>query len=421
MLGSSKITTIGAILNKHQGIGPGFDQVRAVLALSIFLWHSVGMAYGPDFMRALPIVPFRSLAATMLPMFFALSGFLVTASAIRTNSLSVFLTSRGLRILPALCVEILLSALILGPLLTTVPIATYFSSPEFLEYFGSVIGRVRAILPGLFLTNYIPRVVNGALWTLGAEALCYVAIALLMLLLILQKRGLVLKVAFAYLALCVTVDIVHSSPIIIVLPTKSLIFSFIVGSLIYLYRDRVAYHPLIVFVVFVASTALAAFSQFDSQLRAAVYPAVIGLTYVVVALGLTTLPKLPVLSRGDYSYGIYLYHWPILQSVASFFPGQKVWWLIFLFSFPTTLLFAAASWHLIEKPALALRKHLTTRASNEQIAKGNIWTVRRVALASLLVLYGVFVAYSDDVFPIRAFVLHYWQGKEYIDPFAQIF
>lgn len=419
MVGSPKTPTIGALLDKYQGIGPGFDQVRTILALSILFWHSFGMAYGPDFMQALPIVPFRSLAAILLPMFFALSGFLVTGSALRTNDLNVFLTFRGLRILPALFVEISLSALVLGPLLTTLPLRAYFSNPDFLEYFGSLIGRVRAVLPGLFLTNYIPRLVNGALWTLGAEALCYVTIALLMLWLILKRRNLVLKIAFLYLAACVTTDIVHPNPIFVVLPTKSLVFSFIVGSLIYLYRDKILYHPIMAFVIFIAAVSFAALSQFDPQFRVAVYPAVVGLAYVVVILGLTALPKLPLLHRGDYSYGIYLYHFPILQSITSFFPGQ--WLLIFLISLPTTLLFAATSWHLVEKPALALRKRFPARKKADEIAGTSILTGRRVAIASFLVLYGVFVAYTDDIFPIRAYVFHHWLGKEYVDPFRQIF
>jgi peptidoglycan/LPS O-acetylase OafA/YrhL len=64
-------------------------------------------------------------------MFFALSGFLVTGSAIRTRSVRTFLTFRFLRIFPALATEVTLSAVILGPLLTTLPLKDYVSDHHF--------------------------------------------------------------------------------------------------------------------------------------------------------------------------------------------------------------------------------------------------------------------------------------------------
>ena len=97
-------------------------------------------------------------------MFFALSGFLVAGSMERTPKLSQFLTLRIIRLVPALAVEVLLCALILGPLVTNKPLWDYFAAPEFWAYFRNIVGDVHFTLPGVFEDNKLPRIVNASLW-----------------------------------------------------------------------------------------------------------------------------------------------------------------------------------------------------------------------------------------------------------------
>jgi peptidoglycan/LPS O-acetylase OafA/YrhL len=393
--------SVGTVLEKNKGIGPGFDQLRVGLSLSILFWHSFGMNYGAPWTESRSPMLFTPLVAGLLPMFFALSGFLVTGSAFRTNNLRVFITFRMLRILPALFTEISLSALVLGPLLTALPLAAYFSSHEFLEYFGSLVGRVRYVLPGLFLTNPFPSVVNGALWTVGPEIICYVIIALLILSAMLQKRAIVLVFALLFVGLCIFTDQWDRAPIHSVLPTKSLILCFIVGNLIFLYREKIIYNLWVTLLIFIISTLLIASSQADLRLHLAIYPAVAGLAYVVTTLGITDLPKLPFFHHGDYSYGIYIFGFPIQQSVVHFFPDHRTWWFNYMIAMPVTLLFAAASWHMIEKPALGLRRKFLTKSEGGHPRPTQFLTKSQLALAGALVIYGFFVAYSADVFPVR--------------------
>ena len=71
------------------------------------------------------------------------------------------------------------------------------------------------------------------------------------------------------------------------------------------------------------------------------------------------LPKIPVINTGDYSYGIYLYGYPITQAVLAAAPtlrGQQL--LTFCASGTLTFLFAALSWHIIEKRMLATKSRL---------------------------------------------------------------
>ncbi|MGY8705634.1 hypothetical protein RAD16_07795 [Bradyrhizobium sp. 18BD] len=90
------------------------------------------------------------------------------------------------------------------------------------------------------------------------------------------------------------------------------------------------------------------------------------LAYITVFLGLTPLPKLGILGTGDYSYGVYLYSCPIQQSVNWLLPDIRSNTFNFVTSLVLTALFAAFSWHFIEKPALGLRKSFSLRRPAHQ-------------------------------------------------------
>src|SRR5579871_6738921 len=170
-----------AIMDRHHGAGPGFGALRLWLALAVLLVHSVTVTqYDTGLPQRLWSGPARPLLLAILPMFFALSGFLVTGSALRSRSLNIFLVARIFRLLPALLVEITMSALILGPLLTRLPLRAYFSDPLFLSYFGNIVGHVQFYLPGVFADAPMPGVVNLNLWTLAPEYSCYLVIMVLL-------------------------------------------------------------------------------------------------------------------------------------------------------------------------------------------------------------------------------------------------
>src|SRR4029077_15672800 len=104
--------------------------------------HSVIVCYGQLAEIAFWKSEARPIVRLILPMFFALSGFLVAGSLERSRTLLMFLALRVIRIFPALSVEVLLSALILGPIFTSISFKSYFSSSEFWEYFLNIVGHV---------------------------------------------------------------------------------------------------------------------------------------------------------------------------------------------------------------------------------------------------------------------------------------
>ena len=129
--------TIGAKLDKYSGIAPGFDLLRVVLAASVVTWHSFGVAREAVWLDGTPGA--WIFGYSILVMFFALSGFLITGSAQRL-SLDNFLINRGLRIIPALAVEIILSAFVLGPIFTKLALGDYLTRPGTYSYLTNIVG-----------------------------------------------------------------------------------------------------------------------------------------------------------------------------------------------------------------------------------------------------------------------------------------
>ena len=341
-------------MDRNGGIGPGFDSLRLWLALAVLLIHSFAVAeYDRGLPQALWSGPLRPLLLAVLPMFFGLSGFLVAGSAMRAPSVKAFLALRLLRLLPALSVEITLSALVLGPLLTTLPLQLYFTDPLFLSYFGNIIGRVQFVLPGLFATTPIVGIVNLNLWTLHAEYACYAFMLLLL------ASGVHLNRRKATIIACATLVVLGGGNGIFGLGETPemyneavLLMSFIMGMVAYHWREHIPVRG----DLFIAAAAV---FHFVSSARGTALLGLIPLSYCMVYLGMQPLPRLKLLPPGDYSYGIYLYGFPIQQTLVCLFPGLKSWWLLFPAATLIVLAVAMLSWHVVERPALSLKRVVT--------------------------------------------------------------
>ena len=114
----------------HRGAGPDFDCWLFFLSTAVIFLHSFHVTYGTK-AGGEPIRFLDPFFGAIFPIFFGLSGFLVAGSALRTAKLTTFLGFRALRLIPGLAVEVTLSAIILGPLLTTEPLSKYFNAKEF--------------------------------------------------------------------------------------------------------------------------------------------------------------------------------------------------------------------------------------------------------------------------------------------------
>lgn len=338
------------IMENNKGITSGFDYLRILLAIAVVSWHSILTTQGHDaeiwsgYLRPLP--------AIILPMFFCLSGFLVASSLQRSANMHDFLMLRAIRLVPALFVETILAAIILGPLVTTLPLAEYFSHSLFWSYFLNILGIVHLYLPGVFEDNIFPAVVNINLRTLPSELECYVILAILGLLKFTRKpKSFTLIVLMGTLAATLwylpRYAALQSTPPLGV----TLVLAFLNGVCFNLLKDRLP-HNLTTFIISAIATIVLLLNA-STQFIALPF-----IAYVTCYLGLLTPPKKTFLLRGDYSYGLYLFGFPLQQLYAMIFAGNLTWYGSLAFSLTLGIAYACFSWHCVEKPILERKKNI---------------------------------------------------------------
>lgn len=331
----------------------GFDYMRITLALLVVCCHTINVCYGEKINQLIWNSPARSVLALILPMFFALSGFLVAGSFERCRTLVSFAGLRIIRLLPALAVDTLIGALLLGPLFTDLHRSDYFSDPQFSSYFLNLIGEIHYYLPGVFAHNPWPNSVNLQLWTLPFELACYASISILAILGIAQRPRLMLfsVIGLNVLFIIYYVLIKGVKPISTV-SGPILLLCFLFGITMYLFRQKIVWtHGFGLLSLFASLICL--------SIPLGDYLAPIPVTYLTVYLGLMQPRKNQFLTSGDYSYGIFLYGFPVQQAVAAVLgPTGQHWYLNLLVSLPIIAMLAGFSWWCIEKPALRLRPWL---------------------------------------------------------------
>lgn len=363
--------TIGSRLDETGGVGPGFDTVRLALALGVLLVHTSLLApYAPGLHDA-PLVPFIpvprwALDFAVLPMFFAVSGFLVAGSAERLP-LGRFLINRGLRIFPALIAVTLIAAFLLGPALTTFAPEAYFADDRFWSFLLNAFGVIRYELPGVFAANPLPDIVNGALWTIPHELSCYVIIAVLVMTGLYRRRGMLLAATVGLYVAAIVIErtaaaypgLPFAASLDYALVSRGaarLVPAFLTGMVIYRYRHAILISGALGWGAAGAYLALCVFGSSDWQ-SSAEFNAIASplLAYAVIAAGLSKRLRLPGL-KADYSYGVYVSGYPIQQTILALVPGLQSVALFFALSAAASLAYAALSWRLVEKPALELRR-----------------------------------------------------------------
>ncbi len=331
----------------------GFNYLRIILAVSIVAWHSIQTSYGEGAVYTALLSPARPFIAALLPMFFALSGFLVAGSLQRSAGLASFMGLRFLRIFPALLVETLLSAIILGLITTKDSLRSYFSNPDFLRYLLNMIGDIHYHLPGVFQDNPLPQIVNVQLWTVAYELECYIVLGILALFGITLHTYRLLGCVVLFQIIVVIYEIYqghfHDTPMIVQGPV--LVATFLAGVALFNLRHAIIYSPWLFAFALCALIGALRFRQGDYCIA---FPA----AYVTIYIGLLDPPARFLRKVGDLSYGIFLYGFPIQQFITTWGQWTHRWYINLAFALPVIGAIASASWNIIEKPTLSLKKHL---------------------------------------------------------------
>ena len=351
----------------RDGRDNNFHLIRHLAAAAVVLTHSYSVVTGAY--ESEPLVGWvgKSIGLYAVDVFFVVSGFLIARSLAANPDLLRFAVSRMLRIFPALMIAVAFASLVLGPFLSALAPVDYFADPDLARYIVGSLSTVATsnALPGLFQTLPEAGNVNEPLWTLKYELAAYVSIGLVTAAGILISRrplapvivvgivaGVVLAVARSADAIPGTLD--HATHFVVV---------FYLGVAGYLLRRLL---PLTLpGVILLAGAAILAAPTSLGELAEQLF-----IAYTV--LWLAFLPRLPTgrLERvGDCSYGIYVYAFPIQQTLRLAYPEIEPL-MLFAATLVLVLPLALASWHLIEKPCLDARGAIVARLAARRAMHG---------------------------------------------------
>src|SRR3954451_11023912 len=168
--------------------------IRLMAASLVIIGHAPALAAPhPNYMDPFTLyLGYEYSGSVGLYIFFVISGFLVTASFEHRGNLIEFAKARALRIYPALVVCTLISALVLGAGLSSMPTTQYLASSDtwsYVAYVGSLYGYVATLPSVTFNDRQWGIVVNGSLWSIFVEARLYVVVALFGVFGLLQRRA----------------------------------------------------------------------------------------------------------------------------------------------------------------------------------------------------------------------------------------
>lgn len=328
-----------------------FNLIRLVAAWSVIYSHAWAITGTAGVDAVGWLTGTKSAGALAVDVFFVISGFLVAAS-LQRNTLRDFVLARALRIYPALVVCVALTVLVLGPLLSTDP--AYWRAPGTWRYLwaNASLWRAEFWLPGVF--ESLPRTaVNGSLWTLPIEGRLYLLLALAGIAGMLAPRRYLAAWGVAIAGVCAYAWRAAPLPEHIAYLAWVTAF-FITGTLVWVYRERIRlswWPPL----ALLAAAALARGT-----------PAFAPVYFALVAYGtfqLALAPALPRIRRTDLSYGVYLYGWPMQQ--LALLAGATGVLANTLAATVLAFACAAASWYLVEHPALRWKQRMTTPRAPE--------------------------------------------------------
>lgn len=307
----------------------------------------------------------QSLGGVAVAGFFFFSGFLITNSRKGRSTVFRYFWRRCLRIMPAFWTALLLTAFVLAPLAwwhtrgslggywgadVESPL-TYFTNNMFLELGQREIAGMGQALP--LFDHMGSRDWNGSAWTLEYEFKAYIIVGVIGLFGALVHRGLATAIAVAIIVVNVMTwagigNLVAINPALGNPFNAMLLAPFAFGMLFALWPERIPVDDRLA----VAALAVALYSYDVGGWNVwGQY----GLLYVLMWFAIRATALTNWERFGDFSYGIYIFAWPLMQFGAFFGLHTHGWLVYHLVIVVACHVLAYLSWHLIEKPAMSLK------------------------------------------------------------------
>ena len=253
-----------------------------------------------------------SFGGLSVAIFFFASGFYVTKSLCNKRRAGVYWKSRLVKIYPSFITVMILTVFLMGPLVSTLSIAEYFSSIETYSYLLYLVLLPRYRLPGVFIGNKT-SIVNGSLWTLILEIICYICLFVVYKLKLLEKGK--LRTVNFLLAICIIIAFgIQPDSIFAYHNYLRPLFVFIMGMEYYIFRDKIVMSIKYALLLFGIGILLCVFNRID-LFMVCIFPYLLS---VVIFADKQVGEKIGRL--GNYSYGIYLTAFPIQQLLVQYCP-----------------------------------------------------------------------------------------------------
>jgi peptidoglycan/LPS O-acetylase OafA/YrhL len=324
-----------------------FDIVRLLLALTVVFIHSWDLSQSSSL-----LIFTRFLNARVaVEGFFAISGFLIFASYERCTSLGQYFSNRAFRILPGYWLSTLLCL--------AIAFATgHFQVGEFLVGNLTFLNFLHPGIPGVFESNPGNAAMNGALWTIKIEVAFYCAVPILVWLCRRLHRDAVLIVC---ILLSILYRILFASHETLAVQLPGQLCFFLVGTLIYYYLTEFKRHGGWIMLAAALLYLLHIYTGWFFLRPFTISTLTLGACFI--------LPHIVGPTRwGDFSYGTYVLHYPILQSLIALGLFQLHPWL----GLGVTLLLVATaaglSWFFVEKPSLDHARDRKLRLAADGVA-----------------------------------------------------
>jgi len=369
MLATDPARTISAGLRGHDN---ALGLIRLVLALAVLVSHTFPLGgFGHDPGSGITKGQ-ANLGTLSVAGFFAISGYLITKSGMSADIVQ-FLWRRVLRIFPAFLLALLLAAFVLGPIIWSLDghsLGAYFARGATSPWHYLLSNwNLHVDTWGIWdiFQNTTPygqathaSVINGSMWTLGYEWDCYMMIALLLLAGVLTKARPIVVVVAGVIFAAQIVDLVSPGTMATVFPPLGsvqfsyLSYPFAVGAVFAVYSRSIPMNARFG----IAAGVLLVWTLLNGGYGVIGVPAGV---YFVLWLGSVIPGRLRTIGqKNDISYGVYLFHYPVIQVLKDRADVTEAK-VMFLLALPLTLAIAAASFYLVERPALRLKGRLTAR------------------------------------------------------------
>ncbi len=304
-----------------------FNFLRLVCCLIVIYEHCVVLS-GVN----LPCYDLRGIAVNV---FFILSGFWVTLSFFKSNSVKKYATKRAKKILPQYWLVVVVCAVVLSAF-SVLPLREYFCNASFYKYLVANILTLNFIhpnLPGVFEGLALNGSVNGSLWTIKIEIGFYILLPFIVFVVKnlrekINGGGYECIVFVALYLLSVLYEVFMpfvtektSLPSALNNQLPAFISYFVSGMIFAFYGEKL--FPKLNFAFLPCLAILVLLNVFKIPFVSSIFMPVC-LAVCVMFLGLNLKIFKNVGQKTDYSYSLYLVHYPLAMCFISFGLFEKM-------------------------------------------------------------------------------------------------